>query len=47
MRSKAHRPICMFVSSAVDVSQGKAELILHACLCNEGIFCVKCDCLVS
>jgi len=29
----------MIVSSAVDVGQDKAELVLHACLCNEGIFC--------
>ena len=39
MYPTAHRTICMYVSSAVDVRQGKAELVLYACLCNEGIFC--------
>jgi hypothetical protein len=47
MYSKAHCTICMFVLSAVDVISGEAELMLHACFCNEGIFFVKCDCILS
>jgi hypothetical protein len=31
----------MLVSLVVDFSQGKTELVLPACLCNQGIFFVK------
>jgi hypothetical protein len=39
MYPKAPHTFGMFLSSLVDVSQGKAELVLHACWCNQHIFC--------